>query len=107
MTLNGLRVYNSSKYLGSAMVDYAPTGTRWRVQVSGNWVGPYSPFDEPGVVVGGYELAHASVGWTLHTFEVDAGVRNVFDRAYPELIAGDVVSPGQPRSLFVSVRAHM
>ena len=85
---------------------FAP-GAPWRVRVSGNWVGPYSPFDEPGVVLPGYGLAHASPQWTLRSSEIEVGVRNVFNRAYPELVAGDVVSPGQPRTVFVSLRAHI
>jgi hypothetical protein len=36
--------------------------------------------------------------------ELDVGVRNVLDRAYPELVAGHVVSPGQPRALFFTIR---
>ena len=31
------------------------------------------------------------------------GVRNVFDKAYPELSAGGFVSPGQPRSIYGAV----
>jgi len=106
VTLDGLRVYNTSKYLGVAGIDLAPAAASWRIRLSGNWVGPYSPFDEPGVVLGGYGLAHASASWTFRSFDADIGVRNVFDRDYPELVAGGVVSPGQPRTLFVSVRAR-
>ncbi|MEP6492159.1 MAG: TonB-dependent receptor [bacterium] len=106
VVLNGLRVYNTSKYVGGAGIDLAPAGAVWRARVSGNWVGPYSPFDEPGVVLGGYGLAHVSVGWTFRTFDLDLGVRNAFDRAYPELVAGDVVAPGQPRTLYLSMRAR-
>jgi outer membrane receptor protein involved in Fe transport len=104
--LNGLRVYNTSKYVGGAALDFAPTAAPWRIRVSGNWVGPYSPFDRPGVVLGAYGLAHASLGWNFRNFDADVGVRNLFDRAYPELVAGDVVSPGQPRTIYVSLRAR-
>jgi outer membrane receptor protein involved in Fe transport len=45
-----------------------------------------------------------SGAWTFQRSEVEAGVRNVFDRAYPELVAGGVVAPGEPRTVFVSVR---
>lgn len=34
------------------------TWTSWRISASGNWVGPYSPFDQPGRVLGAYGLAH-------------------------------------------------
>jgi outer membrane receptor protein involved in Fe transport len=105
IVLNGLRVYNTSKYLGIAALDFSRPAEPWRIRASGNWVGGYSPFDRPGVVLGGYGLAHLSLGWTHRSFEADLGIRNLFDRAYPELVAGDVVSPGQPRSVFLSVRA--
>jgi len=104
--LNGLRVYNTSKYVGTSALDVAPLGQPWRLRVSGNWVGPYSPFDEPGTVMGAYGLAHVSGAWTFPRSEVEAGVRNVFDRAYPEVVAGGVVSPGEPRTVFVSVRVR-
>jgi outer membrane receptor protein involved in Fe transport len=106
VVLNGLRVYNTAKYVGTSAFDLSPIGQPWRVRVSGNWVGPYSPFDEPGAVLGGYGLAHVSGAWTLRRAELEAGVRNVFDRAYPEVVAGGVVSPGEPRTLFVSVRVR-
>jgi outer membrane receptor protein involved in Fe transport len=104
VVLNGLRVYNTSKYVGTSALDIAPIGQPWRIRVAGNWVGPYSPFDEPGTVLGAYGLAHVSGAWTFNRTEVEAGVRNVFDRAYPELVAGGVVSPGEPRTVFVSMR---
>jgi outer membrane receptor protein involved in Fe transport len=100
-------VYNTSKYVGSAALDFQPRHAPWRVRLSGNWIGPYSPFDEPGVVLPGYGLAHVGVSWTFDRFEVDGTVRNVFDRAYPELVAGEVVSPGRPRTLALTVRARM
>ena len=85
-------------------MDLAPPGGAWRLRVSGNWVGPYSPFDEPGVVLGGYGLMHANVTVHVGAADVGAGVRNVLDRAYPEVVAGGLVAPGQPRSLFVNLR---
>jgi outer membrane receptor for Fe3+-dicitrate len=106
VALNGLRVYNTSKYLGTAALDLTMPASPWRIRISGNWVGGYSPFDQPGVVLGGYGLAHLSLSWTQGALDADVGVRNVFDRAYPELVAGDVVSPGQPRTVFVSLRAR-
>lgn len=106
VVLNGLRVYNTSKYLGTAALDLAPATAPWRIRVGANWVGPYSPFDRAGEVLGGYGLASLSVAWTFHALEADIGVRNVLDRAYPELVAGEVVSPGQPRTLYVSLHAH-
>lgn len=105
VVLNGLRVFNTSKYVGAAALDFLPGASSWRIRLSGNWVGPYSPFDEPGVVLGAYGLAHLSTAWTLGRFEADVGVRNVFDRAYPEMVAGGIVAPGQPRTVYVSLRS--
>ena len=104
--LNGFRVYNTSRYVGEAGINLTPMDPRLTIRLSGNWVGPYSPFDEPGVVLGGYGLGHVSASWAFRPFDLNVGMRNVFDRAYPELVAGGVVSPGQPRTVFVSFRAR-
>jgi len=104
VVLDGLRVFNTSKYVGTAALDLTPPRSAFRVRLSANWVGPYSPFDEPGVVLGSYGLAHASASWTHKDFEVDFGVRNIFDRGYPELVAGHVVAPGEPRSIYAGMR---
>ena len=106
-TLDGRRVFNTASYVGSSALEYAPRDARLRLRASGNWIGAYSPFDEPGVLVGGYGLLHLSASVPLDHVEVEAGVRNALDRAYPELIAGHIVSPGQPRTLVLSVRARL
>jgi outer membrane receptor protein involved in Fe transport len=103
-TLFDVRVYNTAKYVGSAAVDVAPSGTRWHLRLATNVVGPYSPFDQPGVTLPAYALFHASVGTWVGPAQLEVGVRNLLNRAYPELQAGDFVAPGQPRSLVGSVR---
>ncbi|HEV7595914.1 MAG TPA: TonB-dependent receptor [Gemmatimonadaceae bacterium] len=105
ISLDGLRVYNTATYVGAAAYTLAPMAAKWRVRISGNWVGRYAPFDEPGVLLGGYGLMHVSGTAMLGAMELDVGVRNVLDRAYPELVAGHIVSPGQPRALFVTIRS--
>lgn len=78
------------------------------VQLSWNWVGPYSPFDEPGVVLGAYGLMHLSaLAQVNRATVIDIGVSNVFDRAFPELVAGRIVAPGEPRSTRAGVRYKM
>ena len=106
LTLDGLRVYNTATYVGVAAYTIAPMDAKWRVRIAGNWVGRYSPFDEPGVLLGGYGLMHLSGTALLGAVELDLGVRNLLDRAYPELVAGHIVSPGQPRALFITMRAR-
>jgi outer membrane receptor protein involved in Fe transport len=110
--LSGFRIFNTARYVGSASIDIAPTNViqsaRWVLRVSGNWVGPYSPFDEPGVVLGSYGLMHLGTRIRVAAHAVvDAGVRNVFDRAYPELVADHIVAPGQPRSAYLGLRYTM
>jgi iron complex outermembrane recepter protein len=102
--LNGLRVYNTARYVGAAAVDIAIPQSRVLLRVSGNWVGPYSPFDEPGVVLGAYGLLHASGAVSAGHFHFELGLRNLLDRRYPELVAGDVYSPGQPRTVYFTTR---
>ena len=106
-TLDGQRVYNTASYVGAAALEFSPRSTRARFRLSGNWLGAYSPFDEPDVLIGGYGLLHVSTSVPVGSFEMEIGVRNVLDRTYPELIAGHVISPGQPRTVMVSLRASI
>ncbi|MFL5481922.1 MAG: TonB-dependent receptor [Gemmatimonadaceae bacterium] len=110
--VSGLRVYNTARYIGSSALDLRTddgvTPGKWNLHLGGNWVGPYSPFDEPGVILGGYGLFH--LGGRVRASRavvIDLGVRNVLDRSYPELVAGHLVAPGEPRSGYLSVRYRM
>lgn len=103
IVLTGLRVYNTAKHVGSSSLAW-----HWangaRVQVAGNWVGPYSPFDEPGVVLGAYGLLHVSAKARVRGMDVEMGVRNALGRRYPEVVAGHLVAPGEGRALFGGVK---
>ena len=103
-TLDGARVYNTATYVGTVSLSVAPPHSVWRLGVSSNALGPYSPFDEPGVVRPAYGLVHLSGGLTFGRAALDAGVRNLFDQAYRELEAGGFVSPGQPRTVYGALR---
>jgi outer membrane receptor protein involved in Fe transport len=103
-TLSGLRVYNTARYIGSASLEWAAPTSPWSVRVSTNAVGPYSPFDEPGVLLPAYALLHASATRRIGKAELEVGVRNLLDKAYPELVAGELVAPGQPRAVFGTLR---
>ena len=103
-TLSGARVFNTAKYAGVAALELAPETAPWRLQVSTNVLGPYSPFDEPGVERPAYGLLHVSGGWRVGGAEIQIGVRNVLNHMYRELEAAGFVTPGQPRSVFGSVR---
>lgn len=103
-TLSGSRVFNTARYVGTVALAVAPPGEAWRVRASSNVVGPYTPFDEPGTELSPYALFHLSGGLRLGGAEVELGVRNLFDRSYPEIRAGGFVSPGRPRTAFVRLR---
>jgi outer membrane receptor protein involved in Fe transport len=107
-TLDGARVFNTSRYVGTAGVTLAPPRQHWSLRVSTNATGRYSPFDEPGVELPGYALLHVGGAVTIgHIGTIDLGVRNVLDQAYRELRAGGFVSPGQPRAVYASMRATL
>jgi iron complex outermembrane receptor protein len=103
-TLSGARVFNTARYSGSASLQLAPPSSSWSAHVGTNVVGPYTPFAEPGVEVRAFALLHAGVGKRVGRALLDLGIRNLLDRTYAELRAGGFVAPGQPRSLFVTVR---
>ena len=110
--VSGLRVYNTARYVGSASLAMSPERdvaiAPIVVELSSNFVGPYSPFDEPGVVLGAYGLVHLSARAKVARRAVlDVGIRNLFDRVYPELVAGHLVAPGEPRSVSVGLRYRL
>jgi outer membrane receptor protein involved in Fe transport len=106
-TLNGARVFNTAQYVGTASIELAPIAAIWRLRVSSNVLGPYSPFNEPGVVLPAYGLVHVSGGVRVGSGELEVGVRNVLNSVYPELRAGGFVTPGQARAVFGSVRYQL
>jgi outer membrane receptor protein involved in Fe transport len=99
-TLNGARVFNTARYVGSAALELAPPRQAWRLRLATNVVGPYSPFEGNGVELPAYALLHLGGTLTRGRVDVQLGVRNILNRAYPELRAGAFVAPGQPRSLY-------
>ncbi|MEO8199737.1 MAG: TonB-dependent receptor [Gemmatimonadota bacterium] len=103
-TLTGTRVFNTARQVGIFALELAPPTSHWRVRASTNVVGPYTPFDEPGVELSSYALAHLSTGTQIGRVNLELGVRNLFDTTYAELRAGGFVVPGQPRSIYGSTQ---
>jgi outer membrane receptor protein involved in Fe transport len=97
-------VFNTARYVGVVGLDVAPSAEFWFLRVSSNVVGPYSPFDEPGVVLPAYGLLHLTGGMGIGRGMLELGVRNILNRTYPELRAGGFVTPGQPRAVVGSLR---
>ena len=107
-TLSGARVYNTARFVGAAAAELAPPGRAWSVRIATNVVGPYSPFDAPGVVLPTYALLHLSAGLAIRRVgHLELGVRNVLNRAYPELRAGSFVTPGRARTVFATLRRDL
>ena len=102
--LSGTPVFNTAKYVGVTSVDVALPGGIWHLRASSNVVGPYTPFDEPGVSVPAYALFHLSGDVRAGPATFQLGLRNLFNKAYPELRAGGFVAPGQPRTLYAGLR---
>lgn len=104
VNLAGTPVYNTAKYVGEAGLDFGPANGAWFLGASANVVGPYTPFDEPGVELPAYGLAHLTGSVRLGKATLQLGIRNLFDRKYPELRAGGFVSPGLPRTIYTTLR---
>ncbi|MEO8635975.1 MAG: TonB-dependent receptor [Gemmatimonadales bacterium] len=102
-TLDGARVYNTARFVGSAALAVAPPASIWRLRLSTNAVGPYSPFDMPGVVLKPYALAHASGSLRFGTATLGVGMRNLLGHRYREVEAGGFNVPGQPRTVYGSL----
>lgn len=104
----GTPVANTSKYAGSAALALGPVTAPWSVRLSTNVQGPYTPFDEPGVVLPAYALFHASGRLLVGSNTVlRLEVHNLLNKRYPELEAGGFDSPGQPRSVYGGVSYSM
>jgi outer membrane receptor protein involved in Fe transport len=100
-TLSDLRVANTSRYVGSAAIDFGKTSAPWSIRLSTNVVGPYTPFDEPAVELPAYALVHLTSRLLVGSnTTLRLGIRNLFDKSYPEVRAGGFVSPGQPRAIY-------
>ncbi|MDE3056435.1 MAG: TonB-dependent receptor [Bacteroidota bacterium] len=98
-TLSGARVYNTAKCVGDAALDVVPNA-QWQFRLNSDIVGPYSPFDEPGVVLPPYVIFSMTIGTHIGDAFLQLGIKNLADKAYPELRAGGFVNPGQPRTLY-------
>jgi iron complex outermembrane receptor protein len=103
-SLAGTRIFNTAEYVGATALDLAIPGAPWHVRAAVNAVGPYTPFDEPGVSLSPYVLLHLSGDVRVGPATLQLGIRNLLDHAYPELRAGGFVAPGQPRTVYAGLR---
>jgi len=103
-TLSGARVFNTAKFVGALGLEVGREAGHWRLGARINVVGPYTPFEAPGTTLPTYALFHLDGEIDVGQVGIQLGVRNLLDRSYPELRAGDFVVPGQPRTVTLALR---
>jgi outer membrane receptor protein involved in Fe transport len=98
-------IFNTSSYTGAARLDFDIPGQIWVAQVGANFQGAYTPFEEPGIVRPAFALFNAAGGLKLFgRTQLLLGVRNLLDVRYRELESGGQVTPGEGRTVYVSMR---
>lgn len=101
-------IFNTSKYVGAAHVDFERPSQWWVAQLGATVQGAYTPFEEPGVVRPGFVLLSAAGGWKLsHSAQLLLGVRNLLDVRYRELESGGTAAPGEGRAFYANMRYRM
>jgi iron complex outermembrane recepter protein len=102
---SGQPVFNTSAYFGTAFVNVALPAQIWEAHVGVNFQGPYSPWDEYGVLRPAFALLNLSGAVRVTPrAKLSVGVRNLLDTYYRELEAGYQVTPGQTRSVYVMLQ---
>lgn len=102
---SGMPIFNTSRYVGAAHVNFDVPGKRWMAQVGTNLQGAYTPFEEPGILRPGFALFSVAGGFKMsERTQVLAGVRNVLDTRYRELESGGQATPGEGRAFYVTMR---
>jgi outer membrane receptor protein involved in Fe transport len=105
INFSGSPVFNTSKYTGSAFVNIALPSQIWEAHVGANFQGPYTPFEELGILRPGFVLFNIAGGVRVTPrTKLMIGVRNLFDTTYREVEAGGQATPGQPRSVYATVQ---
>jgi outer membrane receptor protein involved in Fe transport len=101
----GEPIFNTSRYTGTAVVDVKLPGRLWFGQLGVNVQGPYTPFEEKGVLRPGYALFNLSGGVRIfNSAEIWLGVHNLASTNYRELESGGQVTPGQSRTVYALLR---
>jgi outer membrane receptor protein involved in Fe transport len=98
-------IFNTSRYVGAAHVDFDIPKQIWVAQLGVNLQGAYTPFEEPGIVRPGFALFNVAGGIKLSTnTQLLLGVRNLLDVRYRELESGGQVTPGEGRAFYANMR---
>jgi len=103
---SGATVFNTSTYVGIFTVNETPPHSIWQFQLSTNFQGPYTPFEEEiGLTRPAFALLNGYVGVRLWSkWNLSLAMRNILDTAYRELESGYFVTPGQPRTVYAKLQ---
>ncbi len=105
---SGMPIFNTSRYVGAAHVDFDIPGQRWMAQLATNVQGAYTPFEEPGILRPGFALFTVAGAYKLtQTMQLAVGVRNLLDVRYRELESGGQATPGEGRAFYATMRYRM
>lgn len=101
--LSGKPVFGVSRSTIEGGIDFDRQGVIGSVWTA--YTGPFTPVGEPDALASGHTLLHARALVPLHaSWSLGLGVQNILDTQYAELRASGFVSPGQPRTLLVTLR---
>ncbi|HET7563795.1 MAG TPA: TonB-dependent receptor [Gemmatimonadaceae bacterium] len=101
--LSGVPVFGVARSLVESGVDFQHRGLMGSVWAA--YTGPFTPIGEPDARTSPYTLLNARGVVPINaTFSLGIGVQNILDRRYTELRASGFVSPGQPRTVLVTLR---
>jgi outer membrane receptor protein involved in Fe transport len=101
--LAGLPVFGVSRSNVEGGIDFgrrAVSGSLWAA-----YTGPFTPVGEPDMRTSAFTLVHVrAIAAVSGPWSVSFGVQNIFDKRYAEVRASGFVSPGQPRTLLMTLR---
>ncbi len=101
--LSGVPVFGVARATVESGVDFQHRGLVGSVWAA--YTGPFTPIGEPDVRTSPYTLLNARGAAPLRgPWSLGLGMQNIFDRHYTELRASGFVSPGQPRTLLLTLR---
>jgi outer membrane cobalamin receptor len=101
--LSGKPVFGVSRSTIEGGIDFDRRGVIGSVWTA--YTGPFTPVGEPDALASAHTLLHARALVPLHAgWSLGLGVQNILDTQYAELRASGFVSPGQPRTLLVTLR---
>jgi outer membrane receptor protein involved in Fe transport len=104
--LAGINVFGVAKSTVEGGVDFDARGVRGSAWVA--YTGPFTPIGEPDARTASYALLHLRATVPLGgAWSAGIGVQNVLDTKYPEVRASGFISPGQPRTLLVTLSSRV